>query len=97
MGTLVEAGNAKSITEEVSISSTLVFFLVISGSEQIQIGFIFSKDCALHSLSVYPNNAMEGTKKSTKPFPLVSFSAIRREVKVLPVPQAMISFPLSFS
>ena len=94
---MVEAGKAKSITEEVSISSTLVFFLVISGSEQIQIGFIFSKDCALHSFKVCPRSAIEGTKKRTNPFPLVSFSAIRSEVNVLPVPQAIISFPLSFS
>ena len=94
--TLVDAGNAKSTTEDVSMSSNFFLFLVISGSEQIHIALIGSKASAYHSLSVCPNNAIDGTKKSIKPFPLVSFSAIRNELKVLPVPQAIMSLPLSW-
>jgi len=38
---------------------------------------------AVHSLSVCPSNAMEGTMNSTKPLSDVSRSAIFRAVKVL--------------
>ena len=72
-------------------------FFVISGSEQIHIALIGSLASAYHSLRVCPNRAIEGTKNNIKPLPLVSFSAIRREVKVFPVPQAMMSFPLSLA
>ncbi len=97
LSTFVDAGKAKSTTYEVSISSNLVFFLVTSGSEQIHIALIGSKASAYYSLRVCPNNAIDGTKNSIKPLPLVSFSAIRSELNVFPVPQAIMSFPLSFA
>ena len=60
------------------------------------IGFIGSFESAIHSRKVCPNKAIEGTKKSISPFPFVSFSAILSDVKVLPVPHAIISLPLSY-
>ena len=92
---LVEAGKAKSTTLKLSLSSFFVFFFEISGSEQIQTALIGSFASEDHSLNVCPNNAILGTKNNTSPLPLVSFSAIRSELNVLPVPQAIISLPLS--
>ena len=46
-----------------------------------------------HSLSVCDIKAIEGTRNSTEPPTPTIDSAIRRLVKVLPVPQAMISLP----
>ena len=95
LSTLVEAGNAKSMTEEVSMSSSCFRFLVISGSLQIQMAFMGSTASAYHSLRVCPSRAIEGTKNSIKPLPWVCFSAMRSDVNVLPVPQAMMSLPRS--
>ena len=94
--TLVEAGNAKSVTDvRLSSASFLKLFLPAAGSEHIHMACISSSASECHSLSVCPNNAIEGTKNNIKPLPLVSFSAIFNEVNVFPVPQAMISLPLS--
>ena len=41
------------------------------------------------------NKAIDGTRKSDKWLSVAIASAIRKEVKVLPVPQAIISFPRS--
>ena len=93
---LVEAGNAKSTTLYPSESLFLVLLLLISASEQIQIGLIGSLASASHSRKVWPNKAIEGTRNKTKPLPSVSFSAIRKDVNVLPVPQAIMSLPRSW-
>ena len=94
--TLVDAGNAKSTTEKLSISSFFFLDLVISGSEQIQIALIGSFAKVDHSRKVCPNKAIDGTRNKTNPFPFVSFSAIFNEVKVFPVPQAITNLPRSF-
>ncbi len=94
---MVEAGKAKSTVLVKSESSFCFLVLEISGSEQIQIaliGFLAKVD---HSRKVWPNKAIEGTRNKTNPFSPTWFSAIRNEVNVFPVPQAMISFPLSLS
>src|SRR5664280_2183454 len=93
--TLVDAGKAKSTTLKLSLSSFLVFFLEISGSEQMQTGLIGSSASEDHSRKACPNKEMEGTKNKINPLPLVSFSAMRSEIKVFPVPQAIIILPRS--
>lgn len=58
-------------------------------------GLIGCLASAVHSFSVCPDKDMEGTRNRISPLPSVSCSAIFNEVNVLPVPQAMISLPLS--
>ena len=96
--TSVVAGNVKSTTL-VILSSLVVFLLEIFESEQIHIGNNLASLSIsfVHSLRVCPRRAIDGTKNKIKPFLLVSFSAIFNEVNVLPVPQAIINLPLSFS
>ena len=47
----------------------------------------------LHSFRVWPRRAMDGTRNKMSPELFVSFSAIRRDVKVFPVPHAIIKRP----
>ncbi|SHP92300.1 Uncharacterised protein [Mycobacteroides abscessus subsp. abscessus] len=54
--------------------------------------------CAVHSRSVWDSREMDGTQNRMNARPLFSLavrSAIFSEVKVLPVPHAMISLPRS--
>ncbi len=91
---LVEAGKAKSSTLVV-LSSFLISCRDTCPSEQIQTAWIGTEACPDQERNVCPNKAIEGTRKRTSPLLLVSFSAILSEVKVFPVPQAMINFPRS--
>ena len=91
----VEAGRAKSSTL-VLLSSFLISCLDTWESEQMQTAWIGLEACWHQERNVCPNKAMEGTRKRTSPLLLVSFSAIFNEVKVLPVPQAIMSLPLSW-
>jgi hypothetical protein len=93
--TFVEAGSARSMTLVKSLSSSLARFLETSGSEQMQTALIGSLASADHSRSDWLNSEMEGTRNRIKPFPLVSCSAMRRALNVLPVPHAMMSLPRS--
>ena len=54
-----------------------------------------TSDSALHSMSVCDSRAMEGTRNRTLPPEPAMASAMRRDVKVLPVPHAMMSLPRS--
>ena len=94
----VVAGEAKSTTL-IILLSPFIFFPEIFESEQIHIGYnLVSISTSFdHSWSACPKRAIEGTKNNTNPFLFVSFSAIFKEVKVFPVPQAIINLPLSFS
>ena len=91
----VVAGKAKSITLVMLLS--IAFFFEIFESEQIHIGynFVLISMSFDHSWRVCPKREIDGTKNNTNPFLFVSFSAIFKEVKVFPVPQAMINLPLS--
>ena len=92
---LVVAGNFKSLIPTTILSSS--FFLPTSLSEQTAKLRIPNDVCWVHSSSVWLSNARLGTRNNTfLPRP-ASSSAIRKEVKVLPVPQAIISLPRSAS
>ena len=88
------AGSANSSTETIPESS-VVFFDETFVSEQIQIGLIASSASAVHAMRVWERSEMLGTKKRILPFPLVIVSASLSDVNVLPLPQAIISLPLS--
>lgn len=95
----VEAGSIRSVmlsppvSEKVAPPLRLALVSLALASEHIQMEFIGFSDCADHSRNVCPNRAMEGTKNRISPRPCVSCSAILSDVKVLPVPQAIISLP----
>ena len=73
-------------------NDTTVLFVQSVRSQMRKIG---TELFAVHFRSVCPTKTMDGAKNSTNPLPPVSFSAIFRDVNVLPVPQAMISLPRS--
>ena len=88
--TSVVAGITKSVMPSI-LSEVLLAF----GSEQIAYTLYLYFDCADHSTKVWLSKEIDGTKNSTLPIPFVTASAIFRAVKVLPVPQAIISLPRS--
>ena len=61
----------------------------------MQMALIGSDASAAHSRRLCPSRAIDGTINKISPLLWVSFSAILRAVNVLPVPQAIISLPLS--
>ena len=78
-----------------TVSSSFLRFLPTSLSEQTaKLCSGVSLSC-VHSVSVCDSSDRLGTRNSTRlPAPAI-FSAIFRLVKVLPVPQAMMSLPRS--
>jgi len=86
---LVVAGNARSTLE---MSSDCLPTLV---SEHTANGANGMSDSVAHSRSDCDSKEIEGTRNNTDPPLPATCSARRREVKVLPVPHAMINLPRS--
>ena len=89
----VVAGNCKSLVRTKIRSSSAIFFLPTSLSEQTaKLISGISLSC-VHSRKVWLSSDRLGTRNNTRcPFP-ANASAIRNAVKVLPVPQAIIILP----
>ncbi|SIN17458.1 Uncharacterised protein [Mycobacteroides abscessus subsp. abscessus] len=67
------------------------------GSEQTAIMSRESSELSAHSRIVWESREIDGTRNSTEPPAPTYSSASFSEVKVLPVPHAMISLPRSCS
>ena len=66
------------------------------GSNQIiDLSYIGTFSPDVYKFFDIQSKAMLGTRNRINPFPLDSYSAMRSELKVLPVPQAMINLPRS--
>src|SRR5699024_11193032 len=91
----VVAGSARSTTE-ISAESWLDLRLRDAfASEHTAIAVTPTAELLDHSRSAWDNSAIDGTRNRTLPPAPTYSSANRSEVKVFPVPQAMINRPRS--
>ena len=93
----VVAGTARSTTLSCVSSKSFLIFREARLSEQIQMPLMGFTASAHQAFRLCPKREIEGTIKSTNPLLFSKSSAIFNAVYVFPVPQAMISFPLSCS